>query len=212
MPSKNRFLFAGVLVLIVVLLAIWISPFAVARGVRWWIWWRARQEGFSVNIDKIDAPFLRPVVIHRLWRRNAHDDTFRVDLTITDALFELDFKHILLHRQGRAIRNLSIKELRGEVRRTKPIVRAITRNRWATLHRMLPANLTITDSELRIENGPTLVFLRNGFLFASQTEAGRFTAGEVMIASPWFHQTFSQLHGATHWEADHLTIAGITLM
>ena len=32
-----------------------------------------------------------------------------------------------------------------------------------------------------------------------------------MIASPWFHQTFSQLRGATHWEADHLTIAGLTL-
>src|SRR5581483_7749021 len=32
-----------------------------------------------------------------------------------------------------------------------------------------------------------------------------------MIASPWFHQTFSQLHGATHWEADHLTVAGLNL-
>jgi hypothetical protein len=76
---------------------------------------------------------------------------------------------------------------------------------------MLPENLTITNSELRIENGTTLVLLRNGFLSANQSEAGRFTAAEVMIASPWFHQTFSQLHGATHWEADHLTIAGLTL-
>jgi hypothetical protein len=76
---------------------------------------------------------------------------------------------------------------------------------------MLPENLTVTGSEIRIENGPTLILLRNGFLSADQTEAGRFTAAEVMIASPWFHQTFSQLRGATHWEANHLTIAGLTL-
>jgi hypothetical protein len=211
MPLKNRFLLASLLLLFAALLAAWFTPSAVSHGVRWWIWWRARQEGFTVNIDKIDAPFLRPVVIHQLRLRNAHDDTLRVDLTITDALFELNFKHILLHRRGRAIRNLSIRELHGEVRRTNPTVRAITRRGWATLHRMLPENLTVTDSEVRIENGPTLVLLRNGFLSANQTEAGRFTAAEVMIASPWFHQTFSQLHGATHWEADHLTIAGLTL-
>jgi Uncharacterized protein conserved in bacteria len=76
---------------------------------------------------------------------------------------------------------------------------------------MLPENLTVANSEVRIENGPTLLLLRNGFLSANQTEAGRFSAAEVMIASPWFHQTFSQLRGATHWEGDHLTIAGLTL-
>ncbi len=211
MPLKNRFLLAGLFLLLAALLALWFTPSAVSHGVRWWIWWRARQEGFTVNIDKIDAPFLRPVEIRQLRLRNAHDDSLRVDLTIMDAVFDLNFKHILLHRRGRAIRNLSIRELHGELRRTNPTARAITRHGWATLHRLLPENLTITDSEVRIENGPTLVLLRNGFLSANQTEAGRFTAAEVMIASPWFHQTFSQLHGATHWEADHLTIAGLTL-
>lgn len=211
MPLKNRFLLVTLFLLLAVLLSFWFTPFAVAHGVRWWIWWRARQEGFSVDIDKIDAPFLRPVGIRQLRLRNAHDDAFRVDLTITDAMFDLNFKHILLHRRGRAIRDLSIRELHGELRRSNPTVRAITRRGWATLHRMLPENLTVTDSEVRIENGPTLVLLRNGFLSANQTEAGRFTATEVLIASPWFHQTFSQLRGATHWETDHLTIAGLTL-
>jgi hypothetical protein len=211
MPLKNRFLLASLLLLLAALLAIWFTPFAVSHGVRWWICWRARQEGFVVNIDKIDAPFLRPVVITQLRLRNAHDGTLRVNLTITDAMFDLNFKHILLHRRGRAIRNLSIRELHGELRRSNPTVRAVTRRGWATLHRMLPENLTVTNSEVRIENGPTLVLLRNGFLSANQTEAGRFSAAEVMIASPWFHQTFSQLRGATHWEGDHLTIAGLTL-
>src|SRR5437763_253600 len=211
MPLKSRFLLVSLFLLLAALLAFWFTPFAVSHGVRWWIWWRARQEGFIVNIDKIDAPFLRPVAIRQLRLRNAHDDMFRIDLRITDATFELNFKHILLHSRGRAIRNLSIRELHGELRRSNPTVRAMTRRGWAILHRMLPEDLTIGASEVRIENGPTLVLLRNGFLSANQIEAGRFSAAEVMIASPWFHQTFSQLRGATHWEADHLTIAGLTL-
>src|SRR5437762_2730210 len=211
MPLKSRFLLASLFLLLAALLALWFTPFAVSHGVRWWIWWKARQEGFIVNIDKVDAPFLRPVAIRQLRLRNAHDDMFRIDLTIADATFELNFKHILLHTRGRAIQNLSIRELHGELRRSNPTVRAMTRRGWAILHRMLPEDLTIGASEVRIENGPTLVLLRNGFLSANQIEAGRFSAAEVMIASPWFHQTFSQLRGATHWEADHLTIAGLTL-
>lgn len=211
MLLKNRFLLVSLFLLLATLLGVWFTPFAVSHGVRWWVWWRARQEGFLINIDKIDAPFLRPVVIRQLRLRNTHDDAIRVDLTVTDAMFDLNFKHILLHRRGRAIDNLSIRELRGELRRSNPTLRAITRRGWATLHRMLPENLTIANAEMRIENGPTLILLRNGFLSANQTEAGGFSAAEVTIASPLFHQTFSQLRGATHWEADRLTLAGLTL-
>ncbi|PWT87017.1 MAG: hypothetical protein C5B58_00500 [Acidobacteria bacterium] len=211
MPLKTRVLFICLLVVLAALAGTWLTPFSVAHGVRWWISWRARQEGFMVNIDKVDAPFLRPVVIRHLRLRNTHDDALRVDLTISDVMFDLNFKHILLHRRGRAIRNLSIRELRGELHRTNPSLRSMTRRGWSTLHRMLPENLIIANSEMRIENGPTLILLRNGFLSASQTEAGRFSAAEVMIASPWFRQTFSQLRGATHWEADRLTLAGLTL-
>jgi hypothetical protein len=211
MALKSRFVLVGFFLLVAALLAVWFTPFAVSHGVRWWIWWRAKQEGFTVNIDGVDAPFLCPVVIRQLHLTTAHDDALRVDLTLTDATFDLDFKHIILHRRGRAIRTLSIRELHGELRRSNPTVRAISRRGWATLHRMLPENLTVTNSEVRIETGPTVILLRNGSLSANQTEPARFTAGEIMIASPWFHQTFSQLRGATHWESDHLTIAGVTL-
>src|SRR5258708_15405089 len=162
MPLKNRFVLVSLFLLLAALLAVWLTPFAVSHGVRWWILWRARQEGFIVNIDKIDAPFLRPVAIRQLRLRNAHDDTFRIDLTITDATFDLNFKHILLHRGGRAIRNLSIRELHGELRRSNPTVRAMSPRGWATLHRMLPEDLTVAGSEVRIVNGPTLVLLREG--------------------------------------------------
>ena len=62
-----------------------------------------------------------------------------------------------------------------------------------------------------MQDGPTLILLRNGTLSASEIEAGRFSAGEVMIASPWLRQTFSQLRGATRWDANRLTLAGLTL-
>ena len=211
MPPRNRFFLVSLLVLLAALVAIWLTPFAVSNGVRSWVSWRARQEGFIATIDKIEAPFLRPVVIRRLLLRSTHDNGLRVDLTATDARFELNFKHILLHTQGHTIRNLSIEELHGELRHSNPTLRAITRRGWATLHRLLPENVTIVNSEVRVEDGPTLILLRNGFLSASQTQAGRFSAAEVMIASPLFHQTFSQLRGATHWEANRLTLGGLTL-
>src|SRR6184192_1786649 len=211
MPLRNRLSLAILLILLVVLLTIVFAPFAVSNGLRLWIWWAARQEGFVASIDKVDASFLRPVVIRQLHLKSVRDNAFRVDLTATDASVGLNFKHVLLHMRGRIIRNLSIRELRVELRRTNPNLRAITRRGWATLQRLLPENLSIANSEVRVENGPTLILLRRGVLSASETEAGRFSASEVMIASPWLRQTFSQLRGATHWETNRLTLGGLTL-
>jgi hypothetical protein len=55
------------------------------------------------------------------------------------------------------------------------------------------------------------MLLRNVFLSTSEIEAGRFYADEVMIASPWFRQTFSQLRGATNWQGNRLTVAALRL-
>src|SRR5947208_4359484 len=211
MPLRNRLSLAILLILLVVLLTIVFAPFAVSNGLRLWIWWAARQEGFVASIDKVDASFLRPVVIRQLHLKSVRDNAFRVDLTATDASVGLNFKHLLLHMRGRIIRNLSIGEVRCELHRSNPNLRAITRRGWATLQRLLPENLSIANSEMRVENGPTLILLRHGILSASETEAGRFSAAEIMIASPWLRQTFSQLRGATHWEGNRLTLAGLTL-
>jgi hypothetical protein len=208
---KRRLFLVSLLVLLVALLAIVLAPFAVSNCVRLWVWWAARQEGFVVSIDTIDASFLHPVVIRQLHLKSVRQDALRLDLTATDVNVGLNFKHVLLHMRGRIIRDLSIRELRVELRRSNPNLRAMTRRGWATLQRLLPENLTIANSEMRVENGPTLILLRRGILSASETEAGRFSAAEIMIASPWFHQTFSQLRGATHWETNRLTLGGLTL-
>ena len=211
MPSKNRLRLISLLVLFIALLAIVFAPFAISNGVRLWVLWAAKQEGFIADIDSIDAPLLGPVTIRQLHLKSTRENALRLDLTATDASVGLNFKHLLLHMRGHMIRNLSIRQLRVEVRRNNPNLHAITRRGWATLQRLLPPNLSIANSDVRVENGPTLILLRNGILSASETEAGRFSAAEIMIASPWLRQTFSQLRGATHWEGNRLTLGGLTL-
>lgn len=211
MPLRNRFVFSILLLLLIVVLTIALAPFAVSNGVRLWVWWFARQEGFVASIDKLEAPFLRPIVIRQLHLKSVRDDALRVDVTATDARLTLDLKHILLHMRGHDIRDLSIRELRAELRRSNPKMQAFSERGWATLHRLLPETLSIAKLETRVENGSTLILLRNASLSVNETEPGRFTATELMIASPWVRQTFSQLRGATHWETNRLTVAGITL-
>ena len=211
MPFKNRLFLFSLLVLLAALLAIALAPFAVANGLRLWLSWRSRQEGLDVSIDKIDAPFLHPVVIRSLHVKSIRTDALHIDLMATQVQVDLNFSRILLRRRGRAIRNLSIEDLHGEIRRENPNVRGITKSGWGTLQKLLPQQCSLRSSEMRVQNGPTLILLRNGTLSASEIEAGRFSAGELMIASPWLRQTFSQLRGASRWDANRLTLAGLTL-
>jgi len=211
MSFKNRFFLVSLLILLAVPFAIWVAPFTVSNGVRLWVWWKARHEGLIVSIDKIEAPFLRPVTIRGLQVKSAPDNAFLIDLTVTQVSLNLNLKRILLGMPARAIRDLSIQKLHGELRRRNRAGRAITQSGWTTLHRLLPQSLSIAHSDIRLEDGPTMILLRNGSLSASETEARRFSAAEVMIASPLFRQTFSQLRGATNWQDSRLTLGGLTL-
>src|SRR5438132_9266135 len=133
MRLKNRFVLVSLLVLLAALVAIVLTPFAVSNGIRLWISWAAKQEGFIATIDQIDASFLRPVVIRQLHLKSMRGNALRVDLTATDASVGLNFKHILLHMGGRIIHSLSIRELRVEVHRTNPNERAINWLCWTRL-------------------------------------------------------------------------------
>src|SRR5436189_5697388 len=116
MSLKTRFLLAALLIVLAALLAMWFSPSAVSSGVRWWAWWKASQEGLVVTIDKIDAPFLRPVVIRGFRVASLPGYAFRIDLTVTQATLDLNFQRILLPTRGHALRALSIHGMRGELR------------------------------------------------------------------------------------------------
>jgi hypothetical protein len=211
MQFKNRILLIILVIVIAVIAAVLLAPMTVSNGVRLWVWWFARHEGFIATIDRVDAPFLRPIVINQIHLKNANDDAVRVEVTLIETRIVLNLKHILLHLSGRDVRNISIREFHAELRRTNPNVQTLSERGWATLHRLLPESFSIAKLETRLEDGPSLILLRNASLSASETEPGRFTAAELIVTSPWIRQTFSQLRGATHWEANHLTLAGLTL-
>jgi hypothetical protein len=211
MPLKNRIFLIFLVIVGLAFATVLLAPIAVSNAIRIWVGWFARQEGFVATIDGVDAPFLRPVAIRQIHLKSARDDAVRVDVTVHDARVVLNLKHVFLHLSGRDIRNISVREFHAELHRTNPNVQVLSERGWATLHRLLPETLSITKLETRVENGPSLILLRNASLFASETEPGRFSAAELMITSPWVRQTFSQLRGATHWEDNRLTLAGLTL-
>ncbi len=106
MAFKNRLLLAILLTVLAVLFATWSAPSAVSNGLRLWLWWRARQQGLTVKIDKIDAPFLRPVVLRGFHMASARDAAFHIEVSAVRATVGLNLKAILMHTSGRAIRTL----------------------------------------------------------------------------------------------------------
>src|SRR5437879_5446451 len=193
------------------LFAIWFSPPAVSNGLRMWIWWRARQQGLTVKIDIIDAPFLRPVVLRGFHMASARDSAFHIEVNAVRATVGLSLKAIVMHRSERAIRTLSTEGLRLEIHRSNPAGISLTESGWATLQKLLPGSLDLGRFDLRVEDGSAVILLRNVSLSASEIDAGRFSADEVTIASPWFRQTFSHLRGATNWQETRLTLGGLSL-
>src|SRR6266550_1452019 len=175
MPFKNRIFLTILVIVIVALAAVLLAPIVVSNGVRLWVWWFARQEGFVATIDKVDAPFLRPIVIRQIHLKSVRDDAVRVDVTVLDARVGLNLKHVFLHLSGRDIRNISVREFHAEVHRTNPNVRALSERGWATLHRLLPETLSIAKLETRVENGRSLILLRNASI-----------TGRLRVAPPTF--------------------------
>jgi hypothetical protein len=210
MPLKKRILLGSLILFLAALAAVCFSPFIVANSLRLWISWKARQERLTVTIDKINAPFLRPVQMRGLRVTSTIDSAFRIEVVAPRAILELNLRAVLLPKRGRIIRTLSVQGVRAEMRRNYGGT-AISQAGWNSLQRLLPSNLDFDGLDLRVEDGATVVLLRNASLSASEVEAGRFRAGEIMIVSPWLRQNFLDLRGATHWEGDRLTIAGVTL-
>ncbi len=191
-------------------LALGFSPFFIADGLRFWIWWQARQEKLTVKIDKVETPFLRPVVLRGVHVISAKDTAFRMELAATQAVVGLNFKTILLRTRGRALSHIAVTGLRLEIHRNETGPPFPERS-WMTWQKLLPNNTTIDGLDLRIENGSTVILARGASISLSDIEAGRINIDKFTIASPIVRQTFSGLHGATRWQENHVTFAGIRL-
>jgi hypothetical protein len=157
------------------LIAIGLSPFLAGDVARLWVWWKARQENLTVKIDKIDAPFLRPITFRGLHITSSPDAMFRVDLNASQVSVDLNFKRILLRTRGRTIRNISAVDLRAEIHQNAngaPFPAAT----WTTWQSLLPSNFNLQRVDLRVENGSAVVLLRGGVLNGGRIH-DRFTTG-----------------------------------
>jgi hypothetical protein len=207
---KNRLLLISFAILLVALGTIVFAPFAVSNGLRLWLHWQAHRQQLKIEIGKIAAPFLRPVSIERIRVTSEKGTATQIELTAEHNILHFSLAKILTGR-GEGLRTLSIQTARAEIRRDySESVRPAPFN-WKALQALLPANFDIGHLDLRVENGPTVILLRNAAISGNQIEAGRFSAGEFAITSPMFRQSFSQIRGATKWQEDRLTVGGMNL-
>lgn len=208
MPRKRLLLIA--FVVLAALAGLALSPVIIASALRGWLHWQAHRQHLKLELGKIDAPFLRPVSIERIRITNAAGVSTQIELNVEHAILRLDLARIVAAKAN-GVHGLSILNAHAEIRRDFAGGKRPLDFNWRALQALLPANFDIAHLDLRVENGPTVVLLRNAAISGNQIESGRFSAGEFSITSPLFRQTFSQLRGATKWQSNRLTVGGLNL-
>lgn len=208
MPLKSRIILAVAVVLVVgALLA---SPFLVGTGVHAWIMWTARRENLTVKIDKLEAPFLGPVVLHNFSLTSAPNAAYRIEARATTVTLRLNFQRILLRTRGRLLRHVVFDDLHLQIHRN-PSGELNSSRTWTTWQRLLPDSADIARFDLRVEDDPVVVIVRGGALVFSEIDPGRLTANEITIASPFVRRTFAPIRAGVRWQDLHLTLAGLAL-
>jgi hypothetical protein len=207
--SRTRLLLLA-FVLLAALAGLALSPALVANALRAWLHWQASRQHLKIEVGKIDAPFLRPVSIDRIRITNEPGVSTQIDATAEHAVLRLNLAR-LIGAKTNGVRGLSIQSTHAQIRRDFSGSKKSLNFNWRALQTLLPANFEIARLDLRVENGPSVVLLRNAAVSGNQIESGRFSADEFAVTSPLFRQTFAQLRGATKWQDNRLTIGGLNL-
>jgi hypothetical protein len=198
------FLVAGVLV-------VCLAPLIVANGLRVWAERVAQREGLQLQLEKIEAPLLRPVVVRNFRIESGPAAPFRINCAATRLELDLSLAGIFTGNR-RPLRALKIEGLTLDIRRNPGAAASSPRPGWSVFENLQADDFNFSGVQLHIENGATTVDLHDGALTGSVLEAGVFTAREVTIVSPWFHKTFSNLRGATSWQENRLALGALSLM
>lgn len=192
-------------------LAVLLSPFIVANCLRLWAERTARREGLRLQIDKINAPLLRPVTVENLRIDGAAGRPFQINCTAKHLEFDLSLAGILTGSR-RPLRALNIHGLTVDIRRDPRATEPARRMPWSIFARLQAEAFDFSAVNLHIENGLTRVDLRDGALTGSELNAGIFAAREIEIAATGFERTLTNLRGATSWQESRLAIGALVLM
>jgi hypothetical protein len=211
MSFRKRLLVFLLIVLLAGALDAVFAPVVVAHGVRLWFWWAARNQGLSVEMGDVDAPFLREVTIRNLRVARAADGSREVSFRAASVVVDLNFRGWIFSRRARLLRSINLDHPAGSIRLSAGAA-SVKKLDWRKLARLLPNNFRIEHLDFDLAAGETAFGLRDVFLTASAIESGKFLARQVTVSSPVLRQMFGNLRGATSWEGDRLTIAGIPLV
>ena len=211
MRRKRFLIIFGASLFVAAFLAVLFAPFIVASGLRLWLAHTARRHGLRIETERIEAPLLRPVVIHRLRLTNEATAPFQIDGAVARVEIDLNLAGIF-SGAPRPLHSLVAEGVTLNVRRSAQLSAPSRPFAWPVLNNLLSDNFKFSGVQLHVENGRTIVDLREGTLTGSQLESGLFTAKEVAIDSPWFQRSFTNLRGATSWQESRLVVGALSLM
>jgi hypothetical protein len=211
MRRNRSLLLLGLGLFSAAVLAVVLAPFIVASGLRLWMARVGRQQDLRIETERIEAPFLRPVIIHQLRLSNAADAPFRIESSVARMEIDLSLSGILMG-SSRPLRALTAEGVALNVRRNAQPAAPSARFAWPVLDHLLADNFKLSGVQVHVENGSTVVDVRDGMITGSQMESGIFTAKEVAVHSPWFQKNFADLHGATTWQESRLVVGALSLM
>ncbi len=202
----------GVLLLLVVLAlaATFFLPGLMERSAALWLRHHASRSGVTLTFDRIEAPLLRPVVIHHL-RIVRPSRSGTPNLEISAPLLELKFnfaRALGWTKGGHAVRflrahNLAIA-LRGRAANPSPFD-------WNALGWLLPDEFDLAADRILLEQPSLHIELNNSQLNGASTHAGTLTIASADFRAPLFRQNFADVRGITRWQDDRLVIAGTRL-
>lgn len=211
MRFRKLLLLLGIVLLGTAILAVFLTPVLVSTGLRFWIARTAQQERLIITFEKLDAQLLRPVVIQKLRVTNQPDAPFRTDISAGRVEIDLHFRALFGSSHGRFLHSLTAEGVGVDIRRNEQNPNGQGRVACRMIERLLADNFKLSGVQLHIENGETVVDVRDGTLSAALIEAGVLSADEMTIASPWFRKTFSELRGVTSWQDSQLTIGALAV-
>lgn len=210
MSFRKRLVILLLIVLLASALDVIFAPAIVAHGVRLWILWAAKGHGLSAEIERVDAPFLHQVTIRNLRVASARGATQEVSIRAATVVVDLNFRGWIFGGRPRLLRSVEVDRLAGTIR-VRADAAPARKLDWRRLAQTLPDNFQINELDFDLGVGATEFGFRGVVLTASAIESGKFFARQIIVTSPVLRQTFTGLRGATSWEGDRLTIAGIPL-
>ena len=203
MRLKKFLLFFSASVILAGILAVVLAPLLVAGGLRLWVARAARQEGLRIEFGKIEAPLLRPVVVHALQITSHPEAPFHVKVESPRVELALNLGSIFSRRAGGCSGPSRPTNHRGFRRNPQP-----TRGLCLATLEIAADNFKLAGVQLHVENGGTISILRR---HAVGTEMKPCFSAVNHIVSPWFRKGSSQLRATTSWQDTRLSIGALTL-